>query len=235
MWRSSFILGEERSSSPGCYAWLKKPRSSMRARSSADSSTSLGVRRKTLSAIRCMPPSSAYVRPLAKSISRFDSSLSADWRLRITGTPFLNRSASCCASLKLRGRIRWTREAPGACTGCRLRTEQAVAWLLRSREPAVRRFTRRDVLGEAVEDSAPPGPLVRGLLRGQRRDGGFGVHPYAKWAGAHWRLVSLVELEAPLDERLRRAAETVLDWLTGPGHRRGVRTVAGLVPRCAPR
>jgi hypothetical protein len=113
------------------------------------------------------------------------------------------------------------------------RTAQAVAWLLRSREPAVRRLTRRDVLGEQVEDAARPGPLVRGLLRGQRRDGGFGVHPYAKWSGAHWRLVSLVELEAAEGERLRRAAGTVLDWLTGTGHRRGVRTVAGLVRRCA--
>jgi hypothetical protein len=113
------------------------------------------------------------------------------------------------------------------------RTEQAVAWLLRSREPAVRRLTRRDVLGEAVDDAAPAGPLVRGLLRGQRRDGGFGVHPYVKWSGAHWRLVSLVELEAAVDERLRRAAETVLDWLTGQGHRRGVRTIDGLVRRCA--
>src|SRR5207253_7996290 len=103
------------------YAWLKKPRSSIRARSSAESSTSRGVRRKTLSAIRCIPPSSAYVRPLAKSISRFDSSASADWRLRITGTPFLKRSATCCASLKLRGRMRWTREAPGVRTGSRLR------------------------------------------------------------------------------------------------------------------
>ena len=63
-------------SSPVAYAWLKKPRSSIRARSSADSSTSRGVRRKTLSAIRCIPPSSAYVRPLAKSMSRFDSSAS---------------------------------------------------------------------------------------------------------------------------------------------------------------
>ena len=113
------------------------------------------------------------------------------------------------------------------------RTEQAVTWLLRSREPAVRRLAQRDLLGEAVEDAARPGPLVRGLLRGQRRDGGFGVHPYAKWSGAHWRLVSLVELEAPADERLRRAAGTVLGWLTGAGHRSGVRAIAGLVRRCA--
>src|SRR5206468_8839992 len=75
--------------SPRFYAWLKKPRSSIRARSSADSSTSRGVRRKTLSAIRCIPPSRAYVSPLAKSIRRFESSASADWMLRITGTPAL--------------------------------------------------------------------------------------------------------------------------------------------------
>ena len=42
------------------HAWLKKPpRSSMRARSSAETSTLRGVSRKTLSATRCMPPSSA--------------------------------------------------------------------------------------------------------------------------------------------------------------------------------
>ena len=39
--------------------WLKKPFSSRRARSSAETSTLRGVSRNTLSAIRCMPPSSA--------------------------------------------------------------------------------------------------------------------------------------------------------------------------------
>src|ERR671934_2785460 len=96
------------------YAWLKKPpRSSRRARSSAETSTFRGVSRKTLSATRCMPPFSAYVRPLAKSINRLESSWSAPWRLRITGMPSLNLSAICCASLKLRGRTRWTRTEAG--------------------------------------------------------------------------------------------------------------------------
>src|SRR3954470_19802252 len=91
------------------YAWLKKPpRSINRARSSAETSTFRGVSRNTLSAIRCIPPSSAYVRPLAKSISRFESSWSLCWRLRMTGTPSLKRSAICCASLKLRGSTRCT-------------------------------------------------------------------------------------------------------------------------------
>ena len=39
--------------------WLKKPFSSRRARSSADTSTLRGVSMKTLSATRCMPPSRA--------------------------------------------------------------------------------------------------------------------------------------------------------------------------------
>jgi hypothetical protein len=39
--------------------WLKKPFSMSRARSSAETSTLRGVSRNTLSAIRCMPPSSA--------------------------------------------------------------------------------------------------------------------------------------------------------------------------------
>ncbi len=78
------------------------------------------------------------------------------------------------------------------------------------------------------------GPIVRGLLLGQKRDGGFGVHPYQKWGGAHWRLVSLVELGIPADdERARAAAETVLDWLTGDSHRSRIQAIDGLTRRCA--
>ena len=59
--------------------------------------------------------------------------------------------------------------------------------------------------------------MITGLLRGQRRDGGFGVHPYSKWTGAHWRLVSLIELGAPAtDANARAAANTVLDWIAAP-------------------
>src|SRR5581483_4247145 len=96
------------------YAWLKNPpRSSMRARSSAETSTLRGVKRKTLSATRCIPPSIALVRPLPKSMSRFASSWSEPCRLRMTGIPSLKRSAICWASLKLRGSTRWTRTGPG--------------------------------------------------------------------------------------------------------------------------
>jgi len=115
--------------------------------------------------------------------------------------------------------------------------EVAVEWLLSSDEPGIRLLAKRDLLGEAnpeEESLVLDGPSVRALLDGQRADGGFGVHPYGKWQGAHWRLVSLVELGVPVGEpRCIAAAKTVLDWLTGAGHRRGIRAVNGLVRRCA--
>jgi hypothetical protein len=104
----------------------------------------------------------------------------------------------------------------------------AVAWLLESPEPAIRALTRRDLLGEEPEEDVVEGELVQALLVDR------GTHPYAKWTGAHWRLVSLVELGVPPGERrAAAAANTVLDWLTGDGHRKRVPTIAGRVRRCA--
>jgi hypothetical protein len=116
-----------------------------------------------------------------------------------------------------------------------------VAWLLASDEPAVRCLTRRELLGDrdgaaAAADAAQvlEGPKARALLAGPQPDGGFGVHPYSKWTGAHWRLVSLVELAAPAGEpRLQAAASTVLDWLTRRSHRQRVQVIDGLTRRCA--
>jgi hypothetical protein len=59
--------------------------------------------------------------------------------------------------------------------------------------------------------------MIAGLLEGQQPDGSFGVHPYRKWNGAHWRLISLVELGIPPKNRAARAAaKTVLDWIAAP-------------------
>lgn len=59
--------------------------------------------------------------------------------------------------------------------------------------------------------------MIAGLLEGQQPDGSFGVHPYSKWNGAHWRLISLVELGIPPKNRAARAAaKTVLDWIAAP-------------------
>ncbi len=93
-------------------------------------------------------------------------------------------------------------------------TRRAVGWLLESDEPAIRLLTRRDLLAEPAADDARQvlaGPKVTALLSGQQPDGGFGGSFYRKWTGAHWRLVSLVELAVPaLEPRAVAAAGSVL-------------------------
>ena len=109
--------------------------------------------------------------------------------------------------------------------------DPAVSWLLTSRDPSVRYLTLTEILGNPARDShvlaarraIPKGAKVRALLSGQRRDGGFGVHPYSKWTGGFWRLVALAELAMPPgDPRIRPLADHVLAWLEG--HRRGLTT-----------
>ena len=116
------------------------------------------------------------------------------------------------------------------------RTEAAVDWLQQSDEPAIRLMCRRDVLGVeptvADTDQVLTGRKVSALLSGQQSDGGFGVHFYRKWTGAHWRLVSLVELSIPaLEPRAVAAVESVLVHF-GPSRRR-VTVIDGLARRCA--
>jgi hypothetical protein len=112
-----------------------------------------------------------------------------------------------------------------------------VDWLLESDEPGIVAQAKRDLLDEQAPAEAArvlEGPKVRTLLAGQQEDGGFGTNVYAKWGGAHWRLVSLVELGVPAGEpRCLAAAETVLAWLTGKGHRGRIQVVDGLTRRCA--
>jgi len=112
----------------------------------------------------------------------------------------------------------------------------SVAWLLASDEPGIVMQARRDLLDEPLPAEAAhvlDGPKVRALLAGQQEDGGFGTHVYAKWGGAHWRLVSLVELGVPSGEpSCLAAAETVLAWLTGKGHRDRIQVIDGLARRC---
>ncbi|TMI28636.1 hypothetical protein E6H36_00295 [Candidatus Bathyarchaeota archaeon] len=100
--------------------------------------------------------------------------------------------------------------------------DPAVEWLLASDDPSVRYLTITEVLQESPDskeahvarDQIPSGPRVKTLLAGQGKDGSFGGHPYQKWAGAHWRLVSLVELAIPPENRAGEATDQILRWLT---------------------
>lgn len=103
-------------------------------------------------------------------------------------------------------------------------SDAAVDWLLQSDEPAVRLLARRDLLGEPVDDpeAVLSGARVQALLTDR------GGRPYSKWTGAHWRLVSLVELGVRAGEpRAVAAAETVLGWLGSKG-RPAVPVIDGL-------
>lgn len=56
------------------------------------------------------------------------------------------------------------------------------------------------------------------------------MHPYAKWTGAFWRLISLVDLGIPPGHvGVLAAATSVLEWLESPGHRRTIGAVNGRV------
>ncbi|GAA5122298.1 hypothetical protein [Pseudonocardia adelaidensis] len=79
-------------------------------------------------------------------------------------------------------------------------------------DPAVGALARRELLDDpAPDEDVLRSPLVRGLLAGLE-DRATLERPYAKWTGAHWRLVSLVELGIPPGYGPAvRAAEVVLE------------------------
>ncbi len=122
------------------------------------------------------------------------------------------------------------------------REDPVVQWLLGSGDPSIRYFTLIDLLDEPSEsyevqearNGISKGQRVRALLAGQEANGGFGVHPYKKWDGAHWRLVSLVDLGFPPgDPKAEAAMNQVLQWLSGRGHRERIMRINGLTRRCA--
>ena len=87
---------------------------------------------------------------------------------------------------------------------------------------------------ESTRELIPTGPRVRALLTGQQSDGGFGVHPYQKWTGAHWRLVSLVELGITGENRQAvKGTELILKWLLGESHLQNIPRINDLYRRCA--
>jgi hypothetical protein len=124
--------------------------------------------------------------------------------------------------------------------------EETIAWLLDCSDPSVRYWTLVDLLDlpaskpevQEARKALAGSQRIQALLDGQGPDGNFGVHPYQKWTGSHWRLVSLVELGAyaavPAPEtQLRLAADSVLRWLTGQEHRNEILSIAGLWRRHA--
>jgi hypothetical protein len=83
-------------------------------------------------------------------------------------------------------------------------------------------------LDMTANDDLPVDAWVPALLAGEFREGVAGrvrVHPYKKWGGAHWRLVSLAELGVTVDTpgagpALEEAWRQVVDWLFDGRYRR---------------
>ncbi|HEV8595493.1 MAG TPA: hypothetical protein VGR51_08195 [Thermoplasmata archaeon] len=77
--------------------------------------------------------------------------------------------------------------------------------------------------------------VLPALLKGDGALGWRSVHPYKKWQGAFWRLVSLLELGADSEPALHEMLDVVLDWLTADDRRARVRrvTINGRARWCA--
>jgi len=112
------------------------------------------------------------------------------------------------------------------------RAERATSWLVETADPAVAALARRDLHGERVAPAAAmSSPIVNGLLVDLTD---WSSRPYAKWRGAHWRLVSLVELGLPAGEpSARSVCQAVLGFWADPRRLAAVPVVDGRTRRHA--
>lgn len=107
--------------------------------------------------------------------------------------------------------------------------------LLTSAEPSIRLQVRSHVLGadepeiNDLQQQVRRSPRVASLLSERGPDGTIDTHPYAKWYGAHWVLVTLAELGYPSgDQSLIPLRDQVLDWLFSNAYLSGLGEIRGL-------
>lgn len=117
--------------------------------------------------------------------------------------------------------------------------------LLNSPEPSIRYQARLHLCGESpaaadekqqLQQSIRTSQRVQRLLSERDAEGMIRLHPYHKWNGAHWVLVTLAELDYPAgDNDLIPLREQVYDYLFSAQHIRSIKqkTIAGRVRMCA--
>lgn len=117
-----------------------------------------------------------------------------------------------------------------------------VETLLSSDDPALRYRVLTGVLGRAsdepeivaLRDEIRRSERVARLLSQRDEAGEIPRHPYTKWIGAHWVLVTLAELGyPPSDDDLATLFEQVYRWLMGKSRKRRVRVIEGRARICA--
>ena len=115
--------------------------------------------------------------------------------------------------------------------------DRVTDWLVESDEPVVRYRARTWLKGQSEGHSAVrrdrahihQGPIVSTLLDLPDPS----ISPYRKWAGLHWRLVSLAEFALPVDTvdvraRLDTAIGRELSWIANPRHLEAIPRIDGL-------
>jgi hypothetical protein len=107
--------------------------------------------------------------------------------------------------------------------------------LLTSDEPSIRLQIRLGVEGATgaqltdLREQVRRSPRVAALLSERNEDGTIDGHPYRKWSGAHWVLVTLAELGYPVgDDTLLPLREQTLQWLFSDDYLRTLGKVHGL-------
>lgn len=104
-----------------------------------------------------------------------------------------------------------------------------------SDEPSIRLQIRLGVEGATeaevtdLREQVRRSPRVAALLSERNEDGTIDGHPYRKWSGAHWVLVTLAELGYPVgDNTLVPLCEQTLQWLFSDDYLRTLGKVRGL-------
>lgn len=119
---------------------------------------------------------------------------------------------------------------------------QIIQRLLRSNEPSIQLKVLINLLGkgptskecERARKVIKSSSKVNLILSERDHDGKIPHHPYKKWYGAHWVLVSLADLGYPSgDEKLIPLRDQVYKWLFSEKHEKSIRTINGKVRRCA--
>jgi hypothetical protein len=116
--------------------------------------------------------------------------------------------------------------------------DATAAWLLDPANPTARRLAvARLGLEDGTDPVAPPipdEPWVAALLREPPRPGAdpTPLHAYQKWAGPHWRLAALAELDVPPSDPavapvIAEGWERVVAWLEAPGRLAAAKPVDG--------
>ncbi len=114
-------------------------------------------------------------------------------------------------------------------------------WLLNHEEPDVRYKANLLLLQQnpkspqmlQIQEEIRKSDRVQVMLS-EFQQGKLTAHPYKKWNGAHWLLITLAELNYPAgDESLLTLREKVYNWLLSEEHFKKIKTINGRTRRCA--